>query len=107
SRPPDNAAAPPPAGQSPESAAAAAKAQQAADAAQRQRMREALQQGGKDSPEAGQADAVGGVRESGEERERRMANEAWLRRIPDDPGGLLRRKFQIEYERRQREGSTP
>lgn len=107
SRPPDNAAPPPPAGQSPQSAAAAAKAQQAADAAQRQRMREALQQGGKDSPEAGQADAVGDVRESGEERERRMANEAWLRRIPDDPGGLLRRKFQIEYERRQREGSTP
>jgi Ca-activated chloride channel family protein len=24
--------------------------------------------------------------------------------VPDDPGGLLRRKFQLEYERRQRGG---
>ena len=26
--------------------------------------------------------------------------EQWLRRIPDDPGGLLRRKFRNEYLRR-------
>ena len=38
------------------------------------------------------------------ERERRLANEAWLRRVPDDPGGLLRAKFRLEYERRQLEG---
>ncbi len=24
-----------------------------------------------------------------------------LQRVPDDPGGLLRRKFQLEYQRRQ------
>ena len=36
------------------------------------------------------------------EQERRLAYEQWLRRIPDDPGGLLRRKF--EYESRQRRG---
>ncbi|KAA9131007.1 VWA domain-containing protein [Marinihelvus fidelis] len=29
-----------------------------------------------------------------------QAMEQWLRRIPDDPGGLLRRKFQIEHQRR-------
>ncbi len=33
------------------------------------------------------------------------AVERWLRRIPDDPGGLLRRKF--EYESRQRAGQQP
>ncbi|MEE4659216.1 MAG: VWA domain-containing protein [Halieaceae bacterium] len=38
------------------------------------------------------------------ERERDMANEQWLRRIPDDPSGLLRRKFQYESRMRQREG---
>ena len=38
------------------------------------------------------------------ERERRLANEAWLRRVPDDPGGLLRAKFRLEYERRQQGG---
>ena len=25
--------------------------------------------------------------------------EQWLRRIPDDPGGLLRRKFRSQYQR--------
>ena len=34
---------------------------------------------------------------SGEEQQ---ALEQWLRRIPDNPGGLLRRKF--EYESRDR-----
>jgi Ca-activated chloride channel family protein len=38
-------------------------------------------------------------------RERRLANEAWLRRVPDDPGGLLRAKFRLEYERRQQGGN--
>jgi len=38
--------------------------------------------------------------------EEQMAAEQWLRRIPDDPGGLLRRKFQYQYQRRaQREGT--
>ena len=34
------------------------------------------------------------------EEERRLAYEQWLRRIPDDPGGLLRRKFALEYHSR-------
>ncbi|MGH8150599.1 MAG: hypothetical protein ACRETB_11585 [Steroidobacteraceae bacterium] len=35
--------------------------------------------------------------------EQTLALEQWLRRIPDDPGGLLRRKFLIEHlERQQR-----
>jgi len=38
--------------------------------------------------------------------EEQMAAEQWLRRIPDDPGGLLRRKFQYQYQRRaQRKGT--
>ena len=36
--------------------------------------------------------------------EQRLAYEQWLRRIPDDPGGLLRRKFALEYRAR---GSPP
>ena len=35
--------------------------------------------------------------------EKQMAQEQWLRSIPDDPGGLLRRKFLIEHMMRQRE----
>lgn len=32
--------------------------------------------------------------------EKQQAAEQWLRRIPDDPGGLLRRKFLYQYQRR-------
>ncbi len=38
------------------------------------------------------------------EAEKRQALEQLMRRVPDDPGGLLRRKFLLEYQRRQREG---
>lgn len=38
--------------------------------------------------------------------ETRQATEQWLRRIPDDPGGLLRRKFQYQYQRRERSGNN-
>lgn len=31
-----------------------------------------------------------------------QASEQWLKRIPDDPAGLLRRKFQYQYGRRDR-----
>ena len=32
-------------------------------------------------------------------QEERQAMEQWLRRIPNDPGGLLRRKFRYQYQR--------
>ena len=37
--------------------------------------------------------------ESETDAERAQATEQWLRQIPDEPGGLLRRKFQYQYER--------
>jgi len=39
--------------------------------------------------------------------ESQQAVQQWLQRVPDDPGGLLRRKFQLEYQRRQHGGSLP
>jgi Ca-activated chloride channel family protein len=36
--------------------------------------------------------------------EREQAVQQWLQRVPDDPGGLLRRKFLLEYQRRQQGG---
>ncbi len=80
-------------------------AQQAADAAQRERMRRALAEQGKASQQA--AKEPQSAQETPAERERRQANEAWLRRVPDDPGGLLRAKFRLEQERRQQSGSSP
>lgn len=41
-------------------------------------------------------------------REERQALEQWLNRIPDDPGGLLKRKFKYQYQQRdhQEEGEV-
>lgn len=78
------------------------KAQQQADQAQRERMQGALQQARKEDRQPAQK--VAREKETPEQRERRLANEAWLRRVPDDPGGLLRAKFRLEYERRASQG---
>ena len=53
-------------------------------------------------PQPGHASAPSGAPPS----ERQLAEEQWLRRIPDDPGGLLRRKFLIEHLIRQ-QGTQP
>ena len=45
--------------------------------------------------------------ETAEQRERRVANQAQLQRVPDDPGALLRARFRLEYERRQQLGDMP
>src|SRR5690606_38311027 len=34
------------------------------------------------------------------DKEQQQANEQWLRRVPDDPGGLLKRKFELQYRER-------
>ncbi|MDR6672575.1 tetratricopeptide repeat protein [Xanthomonas sp. 1678] len=81
-----------------------AQAQQQADAAQRQQMQQAMaaQQGAAGKQAAARAAAA--AAETPQQREQRQAVEAWLRRVPDDPGNLLRAKFKLEHERRQREG---
>ena len=80
-------------------------AQQQADAQQRQRMQEALQQtqAGKGSTAA---DAAGARAQAmtPQQREQQQAVEAWMRRVPDQPGDLLRAKFQLENQRRKQEG---
>lgn len=82
-----------------------AKAQQQADAAQRQKMQQAMAQAGDKSADAnGKQAAAATANETPEQREQRQAVDAWLRRVPDDPGSLLRTKFRLEHERRQRDG---
>ena len=41
-----------------------------------------------------------------EEFEEQQALEQWLRRIEDDPGELLRRKFRYQYRQRQLNGTA-
>ena len=39
------------------------------------------------------------------EQEKKQELEQWLRRVPDDPGGLLRRKFYLESRQKQSRAS--
>ncbi len=61
-----------------------------------QKQKKAEKDGGKDT-------LTQGTKAAAEElsNEEKMAAEQWLRRIPDDPGGLLRRKFIRQYRQRQ------
>jgi Ca-activated chloride channel family protein len=68
---------------------------------------------GDSAEEGGEQDGEQRESEGGQDQERQapeyaeswseedaQAMEQWLRRIPDDPGGLLRRKFRNEHQRR-------
>ena len=65
--------------------------------AQRQQNR---QQGERQDREPGQPMARSDDLKTAEEQQ---AVEQWLRRIPDDPSGLLRRKFRYQYQQRNYE----
>ena len=108
SRPGEQQRASPPEGQSssqPESPRPQdAKAQADADAAQREQMQKALD--GK-SPAGKPGERIEATPETPEQREQRLANQAQLQRVPDDPGALLRARFRLEYERRRRLGGGP
>ena len=41
-----------------------------------------------------------------EDLERDQAMQQWLRRVPDDPSGLLREKFRYESRQRQQQGKN-
>uniref|UniRef100_UPI00131ED1B3 tetratricopeptide repeat protein n=1 Tax=Xanthomonas fragariae TaxID=48664 RepID=UPI00131ED1B3 len=79
------------------------KAQQQADAAQRQKMQQAMAQAGDKRADANGKQEAAASSETPEQRAQRQAVDAWLRRVPDDPGSLLRTKFRLEHERRQRD----
>ncbi|SMF40052.1 Ca-activated chloride channel family protein [Alteromonadaceae bacterium Bs31] len=49
------------------------------------------------------AEAVPITQEEMEQQEADQALEQWLRKVPDDPSGLLRNKFRYEYGQRKRE----
>lgn len=91
--------------------AASDDAQREANAAAKREMQEALaRQSGREQasqPEQSAKSAAGLSAEEREKSEHQQALQQWLRRVPDDPGGLLRWKFALEYERRQEQGEVP
>ncbi len=59
--------------------------------------REAAQQQGEPEDQQGKSPAE--VMAQRREQEQQQAMEQWLRRIPNDPGGLMRKKFRNQYLR--------
>ena len=91
-------------GQSPlKSAAEQQTAEQSPAAAQPAQPPE--QQAGADVPETHLATAAQGTDQSPETAEQRESR-LLLQQIPDDPGGLLRRKFLYQYRQRGQQGET-
>ena len=74
--------------------------------------RDEQQQGEKDDPSQEQPEEQDGETQNQQvaqedarlDAEEQRALQQWLRRVPDDPGGLLRRKFEQQYEDRIRRG---
>ena len=64
-----------------------------------QQPEESEQQSDEETPEQSETEE-----DSAQRDEKQEALEQWLRRVPDDPGGLLRRKFQHETKQRLRQG---
>ena len=59
--------------------------------------REAAQKQGEAQEQPGETPADAMAQRRAQEQQQAM--EQWLRRIPNDPGGLLRRKFRYQYQR--------
>ncbi len=79
-------------------------AQQQVDAQQQKALSKEIDKAlaGRPQPADKNAKPQAGIAEEDDAtREKKQALEHWLQRVPDDPGGLLRRKFQLEYQRRQ------
>lgn len=64
---------------------------------------EARQDQAEDSDAGNREGALASGADDGEQ-EKDQAMEQWLRRVPDDPSGLLREKFRYESERRAEQG---
>ena len=59
---------------------------------------ESEQEQATEPPQASEADA--------QDSEQQQANEQWLKRIPDDPSGLLKRKFLYQYSRQKQRNNS-
>ncbi|MCZ6800068.1 MAG: VWA domain-containing protein [Nitrospirae bacterium] len=57
--------------------------------------------GAPEEPTKDKQKVVQSMAQQAKDQESKQATAQWLRRIPDDPGGLLRRKFLLELQRRK------
>ena len=85
--------------------AAASSKPSDADEKSREQANATAQSAADHSEDADRQAAAARASESPEQSEDRQAMDQWLRRIPDDPAGLLRRKFMLEHLRRQQQAA--
>lgn len=78
--------------------------QQQSEEQQAEDQQEQQQQQSEQQQEQGEEQQAEETEEQASRDEKQEALEQWLRRVPDDPGGLLRRKFSHETRQRLRRG---
>lgn len=93
--------------QSPQEQAKQRQAEQQAKQQFSKKMDQAIEQGDKGKPQPPNPVRLGARESDKPPDEKQQAVEQWLQRVPDDPGGLLRRKFQLEYQQRRHGGTLP
>ncbi len=92
-------------GQDPADEAGQAQQPEGEDPAQEQARAQQAEESDKEGD--GEQGAMNASAETGAEgSERDQALEQWLRRVPDDPAGLLREKFRYESRQRQQQGNS-
>ncbi|MEL7310388.1 MAG: VWA domain-containing protein [Pseudomonadota bacterium] len=62
---------------------------------------QALREAEENGDDAAREQAAAALREAQDNQESEQSLQQWLRRVPDDPGGLLRAKFRRQYQRRR------
>lgn len=68
---------------------------------------EQSEEGQQQEQQSGEEEQLAGGQEEPEDSEEQEALQQWLRRVPDDPGGLLKEKFRRQALTRRDEGSLP
>jgi len=77
----------------------AQKDQQSAEQAQKEQQSQQAEASADDTP----LEANAAAQDTQKTEEQQQALNQWLRKIPDDPSGLLRRKFEYEFRKRRKE----
>ncbi len=81
------------------------QAEKEAEQAEAEQQQQGQQQDGEDNDAEEQQQAMPS-QDYSETSEDDIATEQWLRRIPDDPGGLMRRKFQYQYQQQSQQRNS-
>ena len=83
-----------------QSSAAGDSGEQSSEQAEQQEQQAAQQSS---TPSEEELEEMRAALEEGLSDEEKQAMEQWLRRVPDDPGGLLRNKFRYQYQQKRDE----